>query len=211
MGGTEKYEHQREKRYNAASINYAQHPKTCKHCDKEIPYEKRENNYCNLSCAASETNKGVCRSKEYFDKLRGFPKPPGVKRLPLKSKACKFCGKTIIPSHPKVLFCNNTCASLHRTRTLIESGKATRNNKGGIKSYLVKTLGHQCEDCKLTEWKQQKIPLELHHIDGNVDNMKSENMMLLCPNCHVFTDTYKFKNHMKKTGGECRRGQTGET
>ena len=49
---------------------------------------------------------------------------------------------------------------------------------------------HQCECCKLTEWMNKKIPLELHHVDGNNRNHKLENLQLLCPNCHTITDGY---------------------
>lgn len=52
----------------------------------------------------------------------------------------------------------------------------------------------QCELCGLTEWMGQKIPLELHHIDGNRFNNNLENLQILCPNCHSLTP-----NHSKKT------------
>ena len=38
---------------------YLENPKYCKYCGKEIPYEKRENDFCNHSCAASYNNKGL--------------------------------------------------------------------------------------------------------------------------------------------------------
>ena len=53
---------------------------------------------------------------------------------------------------------------------------------------------YQCECCGLSEWNNLPIPLELHHKDGNRTNHKLENLMLLCPNCHAQTDTYRAKN-----------------
>lgn len=53
---------------------------------------------------------------------------------------------------------------------------------------------HKCEDCGLTEWMKQTIPLELHHIDGNRYNNSLSNLKLLCPNCHALTDNYRAKN-----------------
>lgn len=53
---------------------------------------------------------------------------------------------------------------------------------------------HICESCLNTTWLDQPIPLELHHIDGIPNNHKRENLQLLCPNCHAFTDTYRGKN-----------------
>lgn len=53
---------------------------------------------------------------------------------------------------------------------------------------------HICEDCGLTQWKEQPIPLELHHISGNRQDNRLENLQLLCPNCHALTDNYRGKN-----------------
>ena len=62
------------------------------------------------------------------------------------------------------------------------------------RKYLIKERGEKCERCGLTRWLENKIPLELHHKDGNKKNNKKENLLLVCPNCHTFTDTYKGKN-----------------
>ena len=51
-----------------------------------------------------------------------------------------------------------------------------------------------CNRCGNTEWLGNQIPLELHHKDGNKENNNLDNLELLCPNCHYFTDTYKSKN-----------------
>ena len=42
--------------------------------------------------------------------------------------------------------------------------------------------------------KKTTIPLEVKHIDGNYLNNSEENLMLLCPNCHSLTSTYKGAN-----------------
>lgn len=56
---------------------------------------------------------------------------------------------------------------------------------------------HRCENCGMTEWLGKPIPLELHHIDGNRHNNTLENFILLCPNCHAFTNSYRGKNATK--------------
>lgn len=37
------------------------------------------------------------------------------------------------------------------------------------------------------------IPLELHHINGVHNDNRLENLQILCPNCHAFTDNYSGK------------------
>lgn len=73
-----------------------------------------------------------------------------------------------------------------------------------IQSFKVKTKlleeGYKdycCEQCGLKEWLNQPIPLELHHKDGNRHNNTLDNFMLLCPNCHAQTDSYRGKNCAK--------------
>lgn len=51
-----------------------------------------------------------------------------------------------------------------------------------------------CEECLLSEWRGQEIPLELHHEDGDKKNNQLFNLKLLCPNCHALTDNYRGKN-----------------
>ena len=60
--------------------------------------------------------------------------------------------------------------------------------------YLLKVKAYRCEKCGLTEWQGEKIPLEVHHIDGNRRNNDLSNLQLLCPNCHSLTDNYRSKN-----------------
>ena len=43
--------------------------------------------------------------------------------------------------------------------------------------------------CELCGWNKVnphtgKIPLEIHHKDGNWQNNKEDNLQVLCPNCH---------------------------
>lgn len=65
---------------------------------------------------------------------------------------------------------------------------------GNHKAVLIQERGHICEDCGLTEWKSQPIPLELEHSDGNNKNNTRENLKLLCCNCHALTPTWRGRN-----------------
>ena len=46
----------------------------------------------------------------------------------------------------------------------------------------------------MEKWLGEPIPLELHHKDGDPFNNELDNLSILCPNCHAFTDNYRSKN-----------------
>lgn len=75
------------------------------------------------------------------------------------------------------------------------------NNKFSISAFNLKNklfkLGIKeckCECCGLTEWLGKPINLELHHIDGNNKNNNLDNLQILYPNCHSYTDNFGGKN-----------------
>ena len=66
------------------------------------------------------------------------------------------------------------------------------NKKGGktLAAPLITLRGQKCECCGITEWLGNPIKLEVHHLDGDRLNNELENLKLLCPNCHAYTETY---------------------
>ena len=65
-----------------------------------------------------------------------------------------------------------------------------------IKKYIFEKYNNKCARCG---WAKKnpftnKIPLEIEHIDGNYKNNNENNLILLCPNCHSLTSTYKGAN-----------------
>ena len=89
-------------------------------------------------------------------------------------------GKTIGPKRPIEDYLSNTFPiNSHRLRL--------RLIKEGI-------FNHECSVCKLTQWLNKPVSLELDHIDGNHDNNHLDNLRLLCPNCHAQTSNYRGKN-----------------
>ena len=65
-----------------------------------------------------------------------------------------------------------------------------------IKTYLFRKFDNKCARCGWGEVNPytNKIPLEVEHIDGNYKNNDENNLILLCPNCHALTSTYKGAN-----------------
>lgn len=73
--------------------------------------------------------------------------------------------------------------------------------KSGNKIVLISERGHRCESCKLDEWLDTPITLEIDHIDGDRRNNTKENLRLVCPNCHSKSSTWrrkKTKNQYQK-------------
>jgi hypothetical protein len=63
-------------------------------------------------------------------------------------------------------------------------------------------LKNECYECGLLPyWNNKPITLRIDHINGVSDDNRLENLRILCPNCHVQTDTF---------GGKRRKG-TGKT
>lgn len=71
-----------------------------------------------------------------------------------------------------------------------------RNEK--FRLALIKERGLQCEHCKNTTWNNLPIVLELHHKNGDHSDLRRENLELLCPNCHYYTDNYGSKKNKTK-------------
>ncbi len=63
--------------------------------------------------------------------------------------------------------------------------------KTSIKKRFISQSEHRCNKCKLTHWLDQPIMLEIEHIDGNNRNNSKDNLLLLCPNCHSQTPTWR--------------------
>lgn len=66
----------------------------------------------------------------------------------------------------------------------------------------IKALSHlrgwKCEQCLNETWLGQKIPLEVHHKDGNNQNNEMDNLIMLCPNCHALIDNWRGRNINKE-------------
>lgn len=80
--------------------------------------------------------------------------------------------------------------------SIFQYNKACKSEK--MLKALTTLRGWKCEKCGRIEWEGQKIPLCIHHIDGNHINNQIENLQVLCPNCHAQTDNYCGRNKNKR-------------
>lgn len=70
------------------------------------------------------------------------------------------------------------------TNIIIDSSKLRKKLiEDGIKL-------EECERCRNSQWLGEKIPLDLHHIDGNRFNNNLSNLQILCKNCHGLTPNH---------------------
>lgn len=156
----------------------------CLECGKRIPHNKK---FCNSSCAATYNNK----------------RHPKRKRENICY--CKNCGKELGSGQKS--YCNNKCQKEYQYKTYIERWKDGLENgligkyalSGHIKKYIRDKFDNKCCVCGWHEISEftKKVPLEIHHIDGNYKNNSEDNLQLLCPNCHSLTKTYKGANRGK--------------
>ena len=115
---------------------------------------------------------------------------------------CLNCGKELIGRQTK--YCSNACQNQYQHNQWVERWKNGQESglrgKYGIsehlKRYLFNKYNFKCARCGWGEKNPytNTIPLEVEHIDGNYQNNSEENLILLCPNCHSLTSTYKGAN-----------------
>ena len=86
------------------------------------------------------------------------------------------------------------CKPKDLSEILVEN--STWVNTNHLKQRLLKEniKEYKCEICGRSEWLGKPIALELHHVNGIKDDLRIENLQILCPNCHAFTDNYRGKS-----------------
>lgn len=174
---------QKQERIDKYNLN----PTLCRMCKQSFNYEKRNNKFCDRSCAASFNNLGKVKN--------GIASP--------KEKKCKTCNEIypIYGANRDSQHCRK-CIDKHEFSSKKELSEIKTDRTRRF--FLIKKYGIKCFVCNNTTWNNKSIPIELDHIDGNSENNLEENLRLICPNCHAQTDNYKGKNIGK---GRAKRKQ----
>lgn len=170
---------------------YNKNPNLCKQCGVSLPYDGRKNKFCSHRCSALFNN----------------PRRDKIDRGVFK---CLNCG-TESPykwTHSRGKFCSNKCHAGYKQKKIkeyIESGESIKY-QSQIRKYLLDSVGNKCQECGLLNvWNLKPITMQVHHIDGNSDNNKLDNVKLMCPNCHSQTDTWGSNNHRTNQNKRRRR------
>ena len=179
--------------------DYYENPNYCKCCGEMIIVKPgqaiskvKDRVFCSLECT-------ILYKKEHPEV--NFPK--GFKN---QTYTCLNCGKEV---KPRYKYCSNQCQRDHQQKEWVEkwfAGEVSGNNdsdwiqvRDRVKKYLFDKYDNKCARCGWSEVNPYtgNIPLEVDHIDGDPYNTTPDNVILLCPNCHSLTSTYRGANRGK--------------
>lgn len=129
-------------------------------------------------------------------------------------QTCKHCKSQFKVKHKGAMYCSNACQQAYQAGLIIKRWKAGEfhGNRGSlfalskaVRRYMLQKHSHKCSRCG---WQKKhpttgRVPLQVHHIDGNATNTVEKNLEVLCPNCHSLTPNY---GKLNKVGRWKRRG-----
>jgi transposase-like protein len=57
---------------------------------------------------------------------------------------------------------------------------------------------NRCERCGIEEWLGAPLSMALHHVNGDGQDNRLENLQMLCPNCHAQTENFAGRNRGRR-------------
>jgi 5-methylcytosine-specific restriction endonuclease McrA len=69
-------------------------------------------------------------------------------------------------------------------------------HRGHLKRRLLaeRIKAYRCERCGIDDWRGRPLTLEVHHVSGDRNDNRLQNLRILCPNCHSQTENYGGRN-----------------
>lgn len=177
---------------------------TCILCSKQL--KSGQNKFCSRSCSVSVNNIG--RARNPLGKSQNNPCPI-YKLIDKTLKKCLNCNNLCNDYRRK--YCRQECKIEYTYNKFIEDWKngnidGCLKNSGKASSTIHKYIWNKYDSkCARCGWAEihpttGHPPLEVEHIDGDWTNCKEDNLILLCPNCHALTLTYRALNKTRKSG-----------
>ena len=168
-------------------------PRTCEGCGTivKVPPNRFESfRACSRECLWKLTQKdriplkcAICTKPFEVIPVRAKTAKYCSRRCYYKAKygsidlPCAICGTTFRTSPSRNNFtCSRQCSGKRRRQSTLSNG--------GYKSFSQKHGFVAVEKCERCGWKV-KCALVVHHKDRNKQNNRSENLEVLCWNCHM--------------------------
>lgn len=165
----------------------------CKNCGKEFTekYSKHSNgDFCSKKCARGFSTKE--KRKEINEKVSDLMKGKLYSTNPIKKGFDKRRHKFNKDDLKKAVN-----KKKEKRKIYLEKTPTEKLCKTAIRSKVIKEQNEKCLKCGNTLWLGKPIILEIHHIDGNTQNNKRENLEALCLNCHAQTETWRKSKNPK--------------
>lgn len=168
---------------------------------EKMPYDKIGKMY---GVSGAAIRKVAKRIWGHLPKRRAINPKETFNKGIAKTSKCIYCGKEFTNySSSGGKFCCIECFSKYRSQEYIKkwklgivSGTVCYKCSNHIRNYLLQKNNYKCEICGWGEINPvtNKVPLQIHHIDGNSENNIESNLQVLCPNCHSLTENFGSKN-----------------
>ena len=132
------------------------------------------------------------------------------------ARTCKHCKKNIPSRHKRAIYCSLPCQQAYQSSNIVKKWLAGKVSglrgqhyqlSKAVRRYVLKENGCKCSACGWgkTHPITKRVPLQVHHIDGDAGNTVMKNLQVLCPNCHSLTPNFGKLNPL---GREMRRRLT---